>query len=209
MKKILLSQWTRRVIFALSLVPVVLLIIDGFTGNLSANPVEFLEHSTGDWGLRFLLITLAITPLRKTFEQPLLVRYRRMLGLFAFFYGVVHLLLYLTFDQSFDLHGIIADVLKRLYITAGMASLLMMLPLAITSNAAMVRRMGPKKWQRLHRLIYFSTAAAVLHFYWLRKSDVREPLMYGGILLVLMLYRVKLWLAKGTKPAAPVYASQR
>ena len=207
LKPLLLNAWTRRVLFALCLIPVAQLIVRAFMGELSANPVEFLEHRTGDWALRFLEITLVITPLRKILEQPLFVRYRRMLGLFAFFYACVHLFLYLLFDQMFDLKGILADVLKRLYITAGMAALLMMTPLAITSTAAMVRRLGPKRWQRLHRLIYFSTAAAVLHFYWLRKSDVREPLMYAGIWAVLMLYRVKLWASKPkTIKPAPVAA---
>jgi len=138
----------------------------------------------------------------------LFVRYRRMLGLFAFFYGTVHLLLYLTFDQMFDLKGTIADVIKRPYITVGMAAFLLMTPLTITSTAAMVRRMGPKRWQLLHRLIYFCAGLAVLHYYWLKKSDVRDPLMYAGILLVLMLYRVKLWTSSTSKSskAAPVAA---
>jgi sulfoxide reductase heme-binding subunit YedZ len=208
MKKFLFSPWTKRALFLLCLVPAVQLIIRGFQGDLSANPVEFIEHRTGDWTLRFLLITLAVTPLRKTFEQPLLTRFRRMLGLFAFFYGCVHLLMYLTFDQSFDLHAIIADVLKRRYITVGMAGLLMMVPLAATSTAAMVRRLGPKRWQRLHRLIYFSALAGVIHYYWLVKSDVREPLMYGGIWAVLMLYRVRMWLSKGGKPTPKTAAVQ-
>ena len=175
----------------------------GFTGDLSANPIEFLEHRTGDWALRFLLITLAVTPLRKIFDQPLFTRYRRMLGLFAFFYASTHLLLYLTFDLMFDLKGLVADVLKRPYITVGMAGFLMMAPLAITSTAAMVRRMGPKRWQLLHRLVYFCALAGVIHYYWLVKSDVREPLMYAGILTLLMLYRVKLWVSTGSKPQKP------
>ena len=208
MKKLLLNPWTRRVLFALCLVPAFQLVVRGFMGDLSANPVEFLEHRTGDWGLRFLEITLGITPLRKIFEQPLFVRYRRMLGLFAFSYGTTHLLLYLTFDQMFDLKGTIADVIKRPYITVGMAAFLLMTPLAITSTAAMVRRLGPKRWQLLHRLIYFCAGLAVLHYYWLKKSDVRDPLMYAGILLLLMLYRVQLWTKKESKSgkAAPVAA---
>ena len=203
MKQLLLSPWTRRAIFALCLVPALMLVIRGFIGDLSANPIEFLEHRTGDWALRFLEITLAITPLRKIFEQPLFVRYRRMLGLFAFFYGVVHLLLYMTFDQMYDLKGVLADVLKRPYITVGMAALLLMSPLAITSTAAMVRRLGPKRWQLLHRLIYFCAGLAVLHFYWLKKSDVREPVMYAWILALLMIYRVKMWTAKSVPKQKP------
>jgi methionine sulfoxide reductase heme-binding subunit len=199
MKKILLSPWTKRALFAICLIPAMLLIWRGFAGDLSANPVEFIEHRTGDWTLRFLLITLAVTPLRKIFEQPLLTRFRRMLGLFAFFYVCVHLLMYLTFDQMFSISGIFADVVKRPYITVGTAGFLMLVPLAVTSTAAMVRRLGPKRWQLLHRLIYFCALAGVIHYYWLVKSDVREPLMYGAILTLLMLFRVRLWLTKGAK----------
>lgn len=179
------------------LIPAGVLIWRGFTGRLGANPIEFIEHATGDWAIRFLLITLAVTPLRKIFNQPLLTRFRRMLGLFAFFYTFVHLLMYLTFDQVFDPAGIWADVMKRPYITVGTAGLLLMIPLVLTSTAAMVRRLGPKRWQLLHRLIYFSTLAGVIHYYWLVKSDVREPLMYGGILTLLMLFRIRMWLSKG------------
>ena len=202
MKKVLFSPWTKRALFTLCLVPAFLLVWRGFTGNLSANPVEFIEHRTGDWALRFLMITLAVTPLRKIFDQPLLTRFRRMLGLFAFFYVCVHLLMYLTFDQMFDPVAIWADVMKRPYITVGTAGFLMLIPLAITSTAAMVRRLGPKRWQLLHRLVYLCALAGVIHYYWLVKSDVREPLMYFGIWAVLMLFRVRLWLQKST-PSKP------
>jgi sulfoxide reductase heme-binding subunit YedZ len=199
-KQFLLNRWTKRIAFALCLVPVLLLIIDGFRGDLTANPVEYLEHKTGDWALRFLLITLGVTPLRKIFEQPLLVRYRRMLGLFAFFYTCVHLLLYLTFDQVFDLRGVIADVMKRPYITVGMAGFVMMIPLAVTSTAAMVRRLGASRWQLLHRLVYFCTLAGVIHFWWLVKSDIHEPALYAAVFGLLMLFRVQMWIEKGRKP---------
>jgi sulfoxide reductase heme-binding subunit YedZ len=211
MKKILFSPWTKRALFLACLVPLLLLVgrtvleilADlaniGQGGWLTANPVEYIEHDTGNWALRFLLITLGVTPLRKIFEQPLLTRFRRMLGLFAFFYACVHLMMYLTFDQIFSIKGIIADVIKRPYITVGTAGFLMMLPLAITSRAAMVRRLGPKRWQRLHRLVYFATLAGVIHYYWLVKSDVSEPLMYGAILALLMLYRVRMWTQKSGK----------
>jgi sulfoxide reductase heme-binding subunit YedZ len=126
-----------------------------------------------------------------------------MLGLFAFFYVCVHLLMYLTFDQMFSPAGIYADVLKRPYITVGTAGFLMLVPLAITSTAAMVRRLGPQRWQLLHRLVYFCALAGVIHYYWLVKSDVREPLMYGGILTLLMLFRVRMWLQKGAKKPQP------
>ena len=206
-KKLLFSPWTKRALFLLCLIPGALLVLRGFQGHLTANPVEYIEHTTGDWAIRFLLITLAVTPLRKIFNQPLLTRFRRLLGLFAFFYTFVHLMMYLIFDQQFDVSGIWADVMKRPYITVGTAGLLMMTPLAITSTAAMVRRMGPKAWQRLHRLVYFSTVAGIIHYYWLVKSDVREPFMYFGILAVLMLFRVRMWLTKEKKPApTPVSA---
>jgi sulfoxide reductase heme-binding subunit YedZ len=208
-KKILFNPWTKRSLFAVCLIPAALLIWRAFNGRLGANPVEFIEHATGDWAIRFLLITLAVTPLRKIFNQPLLTRFRRMLGLLAFFYVVVHLMMYLTFDQMFDVKAIFADVAKRLYIMAGTAGLLMLIPLAVTSTAGMVRRMGPKNWQRLHRLIYFATLAGVIHYYWLVKSDVREPLMYGGILLVLMLFRLRMWMAKKPQPVAQSVASAR
>jgi sulfoxide reductase heme-binding subunit YedZ len=123
-----------------------------------------------------------------------------MLGLFAFFYVCVHLLMYLTFDQMFDPRGIYADVVKRPYITVGTAGFLMLIPLEITSTAAMVRRLGPKRWQLLHRLVYFCALAGVIHYYWLVKSDIREPAMYGGILALLMLFRVRMWTQKGAAP---------
>jgi sulfoxide reductase heme-binding subunit YedZ len=208
-KKILFNPWTKRALFVVCLIPALLLILRGFEGHLTANPVEFIEHATGDWAIRFLLITLGVTPLRKIFNQPLLTRFRRMLGLFAFFYVVVHLMMYLTFDQVFDVKAIFADVAKRLYIMAGTAGLLLLIPLAVTSTAAMVRRMGPKNWQRLHRSIYFATLAGVIHYYWLVKSDVREPLMYGGILALEMAFRLKMWLAKKPEPVAQPVASVR
>ena len=202
-KKILFSRWTKTALFAACLIPAALLVWRGFQGELSANPVEYIEHYTGDWVIRFLLITLSVTPLRKIFNQPLLTRYRRMLGLFAFFHVCVHLLMYLTFDQMFDPSGIWADVMKRPYITVGTAGFLTLIPLAVTSNAAMVRRFGPKRWQLLHRLVYFSALAGIIHFYWLVKSDVREPLMYGAILMLLMLFRMRMWLRKESKRVAP------
>ncbi len=208
-KKILFNPWTKRSLFVVCLIPAALLVLRGFEGHLTANPVEYIEHNTGDWAIRFLLITLCVTPLRKIFNQPLLTRFRRMLGLFAFFYVVVHLMMYLTFDQMFNLRAIFADVAKRLYIMAGTAGLLMLIPLAVTSTAGMVRRMGPKNWQRLHRLIYFATLAGIIHYYWLVKSDVREPLMYAGMLAVLMAYRVKMWTAKKPTPVAQPAASIR
>jgi methionine sulfoxide reductase heme-binding subunit len=202
-KKILFNPWTKRSLFVVCLIPTGLLVWRAFAGHLGANPVEVIEHATGDWAIRFLLITLCVTPLRKIFNQPLLTRFRRMLGLFSFYYVVVHLMMYLTFDQMFDVRAIFADVAKRLYIMAGTAGFLMLLPLAITSTAAMVRRMGPKNWQRLHRLIYFATLAGVIHYYWLVKSDIREPVMYGAMLAILMGFRVWIWTRKKAAPPVP------
>jgi len=206
-KQFFFNPWTKRGLFAICLIPAGLLTWRAFNGRLGANPVEFIEHATGDWAIRFLLITLAVTPLRKIVNQPQLARFRKMLGLFAFFYTFVHLMMYLIFDQMFDLEAIFHDVAKRLYIMAGMAGFLMMLPLAITSTAAMVRRMGPKNWQRLHRLVYFSTLAGIVHYYWLVKSDIREPAMYAAILLVEMLYRFRMWTAKKPQPVPVASAS--
>jgi len=207
-KKILFSPWTKRALFLVCLIPAALLLWRGFHGDLTANPVEYIEHFTGDWTIRFLLITLSVTPLRKVYNQPLLARYRRMLGLFAFFYVCVHLSMYLTFDQFFDPVAIWADVMKRPYITVGTLGFVMLIPLAITSTAGMVRRLGPKRWQWLHRLVYFCALAGIIHFYWLVKSDISDPFMYFGIWTLLMLFRARMWLAPAKKAAPrPVSAS--
>jgi len=194
MKKVLSSQWTKAFIFALCLTPLLNLAWQGYHDNLTANPIEYITHNTGDWTIRFLLITLAITPFRVLLKEPQLIRFRRMLGLFAFFYGCLHLTTWVWLDKFFDVHEMIVDVLKRRFITVGMLGFSLMIPLAVTSTAAMVRRLGYKRWQMLHRLIYFSALAGVIHYYWLVKSDVRLPLMYGAILTVLMAYRVVAWL---------------
>ena len=194
MKKVLSNRWTKVVLFVLCLVPLAWLGWRAYQQNLTANPIEFITHFTGDWTIRFLLITLAVTPLRKLFNQPQLARFRRMLGLFAFFYGCLHLMTWLWLDKFFDLSEMWKDVVKRRFITAGMTAFLLMLPLAITSTAGWVRRLGFVRWQRLHRLIYFSALAGVIHYYWLVKSDVREPLMYGAIWAVLICYRLVIWM---------------
>jgi len=162
--------------------------------GLGANPTEALEHGTGDWTLRFLLITLAITPLRKLLGVPALIRFRRMFGLFAFFYGCLHFTIYLSLDKFFNLHEILADVVKRKYITLGFTAWILLVPLAVTSTAGWIRRLGGKRWQALHRLIYVSGVAAVIHYLWLVKADIREPLEYMAILAVLLAYRLFVWL---------------
>jgi sulfoxide reductase heme-binding subunit YedZ len=194
MKKVLSNRWTKVVLFVLCLVPLAWLGWFAYRQELTANPIEFITHYTGDWTIRFLLITLAVTPFRKLFNQPQLARFRRMLGLFAFFYGCLHLMTWLWLDKFFDLSEMWKDVVKRRFITAGMTAFLLMLPLAITSTAGWVRRLGFVRWQRLHRLIYFSALAGVIHYYWLVKSDVRLPLMYGAIWAILMCYRLGVWL---------------
>ncbi|HRC71582.1 MAG TPA: protein-methionine-sulfoxide reductase heme-binding subunit MsrQ [Candidatus Competibacter sp.] len=162
--------------------------------QLGVNPVETLSHLTGDWSLRFLLLTLAITPLRQISGWNALIKFRRMLGLFAFFYVCLHFSVYLVFDQFFDLNSIIEDVAKRPYITVGFAGWLLLVPLAVTSTSGMMKRLG-RNWQRLHRLVYPTGALGVLHYLWLVKTDHTEPLLYAGILALLLGYRLWWWRA--------------
>jgi methionine sulfoxide reductase heme-binding subunit len=203
MNKVLSSRWAKVVLFLLCLLPFLHLLWDFHRDALGANPVERITHRTGDWIIRFLMITLTVTPLRKVFHLPKVARFRRMLGLFAFFYGCLHLMTWAWLDKSFDWHEMGNDILKRRFITMGMTALALMIPLAITSTAGWVRRLGFVRWQKLHRLIYFSASAAVIHYYWLVKSDVREPLMYFGILVVLMTYRLFAWLMEKRNRKSP------
>jgi sulfoxide reductase heme-binding subunit YedZ len=191
-------RWTKVFVFALCLVPFLLLVRDWRNDALGPNPVEKITHTTGDWTIYLLLITLGVTPLRRLFNVPSLIRFRRMLGLYAFFYGCLHLMTYVWLDQSFDWPALWKDVYKRPFVTAGFAAWLLMVPLALTSTAWSIRKLGGKRWQRLHRLIYFSALGGVIHYYWLVKSDVRRPLLYGAILMVLMLYRSVIWLRPKT-----------
>lgn len=161
-----------------------------YAGDLGANPIEVITHSTGYWTLMFLLITLAITPLRKLTGMLWLIQYRRMLGLFAFFYGTLHFTTYIWLDKFFDVHEMIKDVAKRPFITIGFTAFVLMIPLALTSTTGWIRRLGGKRWNRLHQLIYVSAACGVIHFYWLVKKDVRRPVFYGTILGMLLLYRI-------------------
>ena len=190
MNSILTSKWTKVVLFLVCLVPLGILVWEAFTGGLGANPTQFMEHATGDWTLRFVAITLSITPLRKLLKLPQLIRFRRMLGLFAFFYGCCHFSIYLTFDQVFDLHGIWADIAKRRYITVGFTGFVLMIPLAVTSTAGWIRRMGGKRWAMLHRLIYVTAVAGVIHFWWLVKSDIHLPLEYAAVMAILLGWRI-------------------
>ncbi len=170
--------------------------------NLGANPVDVITRSTGKWTLTFLLITLAISPLRKLSGMPWLIRFRRMLGLFAFFYGSLHLTTYVWLDKFFDVQAMLHDIAKRKFITAGMTAWACMLPLAITSTTGWIRRLGGKRWQKLHRLIYLSAAAGVIHFIWLVKADLRRPLTYGAVLALLLAYRSTTWLLGRAKSKA-------
>lgn len=194
MRKFLTSKWTKVLAFALGLVPLVVLVWRAVKGQLGANPVEFVQHATGDWALRFLIFTLAITPLRKLLNMPDLIRFRRMLGLFAFFYVCLHFLTYIGPDQSFSLSGMWADVAKRKYVTVGFTGFVLLIPLAITSTAGWIRRLGGRRWRALHRAIYASALAGVIHYYWLVKSDVRKPVSYGAIVVMLLAYRLVQWL---------------
>ena len=177
-------------LFAVALAPFTALLVSGFTGGLGANPVETITHTTGEWTLRLLLATLAITPLRHLTGWVWLTRLRRMVGLFAFFYLALHFTTYAVLDASLDLAYVVEDVADRLYITAGFAAFVMLVPLAATSTNAMVRRLGPLRWRRLHRIVYAAGICGVLHYLWLVKADLREPLVYAGILAVLLAARL-------------------
>ena len=172
------------------LTPLALLVYGALTGTLGANPVERITHRTGLTTLVLLLTGLAITPLRRWTGMPWLIQYRRLVGLFAFFYGCLHLLTYLWFDKLFDFEEIWKDVARRRFITVGFAAFVLMLPLAATSTKGWIRRLGGKRWQFLHRLIYLSAFAGVVHYYWLVKSDIRLPALFATLVAALLLYRL-------------------
>ena len=182
-------RWIKAAVFLLCLAPAAWLVMRGLQQELGANPIEFITHATGEWSLRLLVATLAVTPLRKLTGISSLIRLRRMLGLFAFFYAGLHFLTYLWLDKFFDVREIVLDIGKRPFITAGFAAFAVLAPLAITSTAGWIRRLGGRRWRALHRLVYLSAAAGVAHYYWLVKSDVRGPLAYGAIVAVLLGYR--------------------
>jgi sulfoxide reductase heme-binding subunit YedZ len=188
-------RYLKPVVFLACLAPLGILVWRGFHSALGANPIEAITHATGDWTLRFLLITLSITPLRRLMRQYWLIGLRRMLGLFAFFYGVLHLMTYLWLDKFFAVHEMLADIAKRKFITAGMTAFTLMIPLALTSTKWSIRKLGGKRWQALHRLIYASAAAGVIHYIWLVKADLKKPLEYATVLGALLLYRILSWIA--------------
>lgn len=188
------SRGARAALFLACLLPLARLFLLGWQDALGANPVEFVTRSTGTWTLVMLCATLSVTPLRRLGGWNGLVRLRRMLGLFAFFYGCLHLLTYVVLDQFFAFDEIVKDVAKRPFITAGATGLLLMIPLAITSTAGWIRRLGGRRWQHLHRLAYVVAVAGVVHYYWLVKADTSRPVRYGLVLAVLL--AVRLWFAR-------------
>ncbi|HEY0766918.1 MAG TPA: protein-methionine-sulfoxide reductase heme-binding subunit MsrQ [Steroidobacteraceae bacterium] len=199
----------KPLVFVAGLLPLAWLICGAlqlFGASLGADPVKKLEHECGKTALNFLLLTLTVTPLRNLTGLSQLLRLRRMLGLFAFFYAVVHFTVYLVLDLELNFRMVGADIVKRPYITIGFTALLLLMPLALTSTNGMMRRLG-RRWQSLHRLVYVIAALAVWHFYWQVKRDVREPLIYIGILALLLAYRLLRWRARSAP--APVAATSR
>jgi len=192
-------RWGKVAVFIVCLIPLAHLIWKAVAGLLGADPVAVITHATGDWTIRFLLITLAVTPVRKLTRQYWMIRYRRMLGLFAFFYGCLHLLTWIVVDKFFDFPEMLADIAKRRFITVGMIAFALMIPLALTSTQKAIRRMG-KRWTKLHRLIYFSAIAGVIHYWWLVKADITLPRMYALILAGLLLYRIIDWAERKRMP---------
>ena len=192
----------RRAIYLVGMLPAVWYFYLGIADQLGADPQKTLERLLGLWALRFLIITLAITPLRRL-GGPSLIRYRRALGLLAFYYAALHLTVYMVLDQGLDFAAIWADIVKRPYITVGVFAFVMLVPLAVTSNNAMIRRLGGATWQRLHRLVYVATAAAAIHFVMVVKAWPPEPLIYAAIVAVLLLFRVWLYVQKKLRPKPP------
>ncbi len=202
--RLLLRPWIKPVLFLLALGPLVWLVYGAFANALGANPAEALIRSTGDWTLRFLALTLAVTPLRQVSGWHALARWRRMLGLFTFFYGVLHFLCFAWLDMGLDLQAIVADIPKRPFILVGTAALLLMLPLAATSFNRAIKAMGAARWQALHKAVYAVALLALLHFFWMRagKNDFAEWSVYAGIFALLLGWRVVRRLKARVPPAA-------
>lgn len=182
--------FTKAALFVVALVPLLRLIWLGINDGLGANPIEFITHSTGTWTLIGLLTTLSVTPLRKFTGWNWLIRLRRMLGLFTFFYASLHFMTYIWLDQFFDINTIVKDVIKRPFITVGFLAFVLLIPLAVTSTNSMMKRLGGKNWQRLHRLIYAIATLGVVHYWWLVKKDITQPLIYAVVLALLLGIRV-------------------
>jgi sulfoxide reductase heme-binding subunit YedZ len=198
---------TKIAIFLTALISLGRLAWKALHDGLGANPIEVITHSTGDWTLLFILITLSITPLRRVTRQYWLIGIRRMVGLFAFFYGTLHFLTYIWLDKFFDTREMWKDIAKRPFITLGFSAFVLMIPLALTSTVWSIRRLGGRNWQRLHRLIYFTGILGVIHYYWLVKADHRKPIEYAIALSLLLLYRVGVWVSERRRqPALPAQA---
>ena len=196
--RLLLHPAAKPLLFALALLPFAWLVVGAFTDGLGANPAEYLLHATGDWTLRFLCLTLAITPLRVMAHLPALARFRRMLGLFVYFYGVLHLLSYSWFDKGFDVADITKDIGKRPFILVGFSAFVLLTPLAATSFNRAIRALGAGRWQALHRLVYLIAGLGILHFFWMRagKHNFAEVAVYGAIVSLLLGWRLLQFLKK-------------
>ena len=199
---------TKTIVFLAALIPLARLVWKYFHDALGANPIELITHSTGDWTLILILTTLSITPLRRITHQYWLIGLRRMIGLFAFFYGTLHFLTYIWLDKFFDVHDMLHDVAKRRFITVGFSAFVLMIPLALTSTKGWIRRLGGKNWQRLHRLIYLTGILGVVHYIWLVKADLRKPIEYAIALSLLLLYRVGVWLSEKASEKRKPQAAQ-
>ena len=207
------AKYLKPIVFLACLVPLGRLAWKAYNSALGANPIQVITWSTGTWTLVFLMVTLSITPVRKLTKQYWLIQFRRMMGLFAFFYVCLHFTTYLWLDQFFDLHSIYKDIYKRPFITVGFTGFVLLIPLAATSTQWAIRKLG-KRWQKLHRLIYLAATAGVVHYYWLVKKDIRVPVIYAAVLGVLLLYRIVLRMMQPLPvrtstqmPASPVHRS--
>ncbi|NOT18576.1 MAG: sulfoxide reductase heme-binding subunit YedZ [Sulfuriferula sp.] len=187
----------KAALFLLALYPLARLLVLAFSDGLGANPIEFITRSTGTWTLVGLMLTLTVTPLRKITGWHQLLRIRRMLGLFSFFYASLHFITYIWLDQFFDFSAILHDIYKRPFITVGFVAFLLLIPLALTSSNAMIRRLGALRWQKLHKLVYLIAILGVLHYIWLVKKDLTQPLIYATVLTLLLGWRV--WNAQKVK----------
>ena len=198
MRKLLMHPLAKPVVFVLCLLPFAWLFYGAFTNNLGANPAEYLIRATGDWTLRFLCIVLAVTPLRVLSSTPQLARFRRMLGLFVYFYVVLHLLSYSWFDMGFDVPDIAKDIAKRPFILVGFSAFVLLTPLAVTSFNRAIKALGAKRWQLLHKLVYLIAGLGLLHFFWMRagKNNFTEVFVYAAIIAVLLGWRVAQFLKK-------------
>ena len=197
------TRFHRQLFLFNGLLPAWLILLDGWRGKLGANPLEFVTRATGVLTLVFLILTLMVTPLRKIYGWNWLLKQRRLLGLYAFFYGMAHLITYLAYDRDWQLQTVVGDVYKRPFIAIGMFSFLLMVPLAVTSTNAMIKKLGGQRWTQLHRLTYYITLGGVLHYYIIVKSDVTYPLLFGVVLAVLLGYRVVMSIKKARSAIAP------